>query len=287
MISIPFSGNKRYSYKRVKEIVEDGGYTKVFEPFGGSAVLSVNLYNDGIVKEAYINDYDGLFDLYPEYLDIKDWIVEKCYDHGLLRCVHGHDKFNLRDRDNNIVKFTDRRPLNKEHRKYLQSLVATVDKKYWPLLATGLNFTYGSVSSRTDFSLKEFSYFASYLKTDKQREYLSVVNKIPRDKLDYKDFLIKHESNIDENSILILDPPYTKTNQKQYKEQFDFVKTQEIINKVKDLKCDFIFFNHNKAKVMDWLENEGITDYTIEYTGSANNSANKQRRDVMAYVKRS
>lgn len=51
MISIPFSGSKRNRYKEVKQIVQDHGYKKVYEAFGGSAVLSVNLFREGIGQQ--------------------------------------------------------------------------------------------------------------------------------------------------------------------------------------------------------------------------------------------
>ena len=85
MISIPFSGSKRNRYKEVKQNVQDQGYKKVYEAFGGSAVLSVNLFREGIVERAVINDYDRLFDLYPDYLDIKDNLIKKCLEAGFIK----------------------------------------------------------------------------------------------------------------------------------------------------------------------------------------------------------
>lgn len=108
MISIPFSGSKRNRYKEVKQIVQDHGYKKIYEAFGGSAVLSVNLFREGIVERAVINDYDRLFDLYPAYLDIKDNLIKKCLEAGFI-------KSNKR--------------LNDTQREYLQSMIATIDEK--------------------------------------------------------------------------------------------------------------------------------------------------------------
>lgn len=87
MISIPFSGTKRYSYKHIKRIVEENGYKTVLEPFGGSGVLSVNLFNDGLVESAIINDYDGFFDDYLEFLDVRDKLIEDCKNAGLNKIV--------------------------------------------------------------------------------------------------------------------------------------------------------------------------------------------------------
>ena len=89
MIWIPFPGGKRLSYKRfVEPLCASRRYISVFEPFGGSCVLSVNLKRDGHVNRAVINDYDGLFSLYPEFLDIKDWIVRECESKGFRNVRH-------------------------------------------------------------------------------------------------------------------------------------------------------------------------------------------------------
>ena len=114
MLTIPFSGNKKTRYKEVADIVKRGGYNAVYEPFAGSAVLSVNLYNNKIIEKAVINDYDGLFDIYQEYLDIKEKLVADCLAAGL-------------------VKQKELQPPDK--REVLQGLVSKIDKKFWHLLA--------------------------------------------------------------------------------------------------------------------------------------------------------
>lgn len=258
-----------------------GGYDLVLEPFGGSAVLSVNLYKDGIVKEAIINDYDGLFDIYEEYLDIKDWLVNKCYSLGIYKRTGQKKPYQLRDINNNVVGSSNYKCLSYEERKILQRLVKDIPTKFWRIFSFSGNFCHGAIGSQKEVKLRSFSYFISDLKTDKQREYLQVVQELERDSLDYKDFLEKHRKKINSRTLLLIDPPYTGTYQSQYKEQFDYKRTQELIDLVKSLNCDFIFFNSDMENVKSWLKE---LDYSIELSGNKNATANRNRKDILAYV---
>ena len=169
MISIPFSGSKRYSYKNVKEIAEQNNYTAVYEPFGGSCVLSVNLYNDKLVERAVANDYDRFFDLYPEYLNLKDKVVEEGYKRGLRRTTSNGLLTKRIDLNNNfeIIKSP---VLNSKDRKILQDIISEyVPEKYWRYFSLGSNFMYSAVSSHEIIKLNDFALFNRYLKTDKQR----------------------------------------------------------------------------------------------------------------------
>ena len=284
MISIPFSGSKKYSYKQVKEIVQAGNYESVFEPFGGSCVLSVNLFYDGLVKRAVVNDYDHFFDNYLEYLAYKDWVVNECLNHGIKpRKGCGHfGEMRTYWIDSDKVRHSLQSKPNEEEKEYLQSLLKQVPKKLWSYFALGSNFVYSSRSSTSGVKLSDFRYFKSYLPTDKQRNYLKVLKEIEVENMDYNDFLDKHSSSFNKDSLLILDPPYIGTNQFQYKSQFTEEKTIKLINTAKNLKCDFIFFNHNQDQIEEWLQ--GL-NYSIQLTGKKSITANKNRKDVMAYVK--
>ena len=281
MISIPFSGSKRLMVKRVEKLVQDGGYTVAFEPFAGSAVLTVNLYNDGLIERGVINDYDELFDLYPEYLNIKDDIVSKCYAKGFKRCIIQGRGYSLVDGDDRIKIDSPQLPPDKK--EYLQSLIAEVDEKYWPLLATGYNFTFPN-RAMDGLKLKDFCYFARILSTDKQRYYMSVVNKLERDSMDWSDFIEKHRDSFNKNTLLIVDPPYIGTKTAQYiKGGFTEDETQKLVNILAELQCDFIFFNADKDKMANWMDKAGITDYTFETTGGMTSSSNRRRSDYMIY----
>lgn len=147
MISIPFSGNKRYSYKNVKQIVQEHGYDKVFEPFGGSCVLSVNLFNDGLVQKAVVNDFDHFFDLYPEYLDLKDKVVAEGYKRGLCKILNRKNEYLKIYPDGHEEK-VERLALDEKDRAILQDII----KEYVPenmlkYFFLGSNFVFGARGS--------------------------------------------------------------------------------------------------------------------------------------------
>lgn len=288
MISIPFSGSKRRCYKEVREIVSNGDYNSVFEPFGGSCILSVNLYHDGLVDRAVANDYDHFFDLYLEYLDLKDKIVKEGYERGLMRTVyttHNGIAGYHRIYPDGSKKPIESPILKGKEREILQDIIHNnVPKKYWRYLSLGSNFTFSAVSSHENINLNDFCLFSRYLKTDKQREYIEALREIELEHLDYKVFLNKHDQLIrDSKSILILDPPYTGSFQDQYKNKFTDTDTKKLLDRVIDLGCDFIFFNKDIDKVEEWLKE---TNAVIAFTNKTGTTGNTIRKDVMAYVKR-
>ena len=283
MISIPFSGSKRYSYKKVREIVETGGYSAVYEPFGGSCVLAVNLFNDGIVNKAVVNDYDHFFDLYSEYLDLKDKVVEEGYKRGLRRnvnCKLGEVRINP-DGSREVIKS---RILPPDEKEILRDIISkNVPKKYWRYFTLGNNFTHSAIGSSRDVSLSDFCMFGRYLKTDVQRAYLKALERVALEHLDWRDFINKYRAEITESkSILILDPPYIGTSQGQYKGQFTEVDTELLIKTAVELGRDFIFFNQDLALVKKWLA--GL-NYEIQEIGMGSITGNHRRKDVMAYIR--
>lgn len=81
VIAVPFAGNKRYRVKEIAEIVKDGGYTEVIEPFGGSCVISANLQKEGIA-DCIANDYDGFIKRLPEIIKAKEETVSYLFSIG-------------------------------------------------------------------------------------------------------------------------------------------------------------------------------------------------------------
>jgi len=262
MISIPFSGSKRNRYKEVKQIVQDQGYKKVYEAFGGSAVLSVNLFREGIVERAVINDYDRLFDLYPDYLDIKDNLIKKCLEAGFI-------KSNKR--------------LNDTQREYLQSMIATIDEKYWRLLAN--NFVFSEKQTGT-LKPSDFTYFHNDITTEKQREYLQTVQQMERVSMDYKEFLTEHYKDFDDTTIIILDPPYMNSTQKAYDNRYFFglSATLKMLQMVKEMQVDFIFFNMIERDVIEVLKVFGFQDFKVS-TRRITQTSTSSREDCLAYVR--
>lgn len=260
MISIPFSGSKRYSYSTVKEIVQNKGYRTTYEPFGGSAVLSVNLYNDGLIDKALINDYDHLFDIYPAYLDKKDEIIQKCLDNGFEKSG---------------------KKLDPEKQAFLQNLIKETDKEMWPLLAN--NFVFSARITSGNIFLKDFVYFQNDITTDKQREYLKVLKQLDIVALDYKDYYRK--AYFENNSLLLLDPPYLNSAQKQYNNKtfFGLAETIELLKMTEKTGQDFVFFNMVEKDIKALLE---LFSFNIQKTVVRSSTMNfsSRRDDVLAYV---
>lgn len=268
LLTIPFPGSKRYSYKYLKEIILEHGYTTLYEPFGGSAVLSVNAYKDGLIETAYINDYDRMFDDYDEFLEIKKKLIEDCRRDGL-------------------VKRTDI-SLPDNEAKILRKHISKIDKKWWRLLSFGSCFCFSSVCSRNDkrINLGDFSYFHRGLdRYDHHKEFLSYINELNRDSLDYKEFVEKYKDDFDSKSLIILDPPYMNTPQKGYKNDDYFGKeeTIELINIMKDLKVDFVFFNGNE-EIYEYLpKNKLVTTDTHKFMKTKTKLVS--RKDYMVHIK--
>ena len=263
MISIPFLGSKRNYIKQVEEIIKANGYTKIFEPFGGSSVLSVNAFNDGLIEKAFINDFDHLFDIYPEYLDIKDKLISDLNDKG-------------------IYKDLKKKKLSVENQEILQNLISQIDKKFWPLLAN--NFVF-SGRAAGEIKLKDFVYFLNETGSDKQRYYLSIINQLERSTLDYKDFYKKYQNEFDSHSLIIIDPPYLNSAQKHYKnsEFFGLADTLELLEATKETGADFLFFNMVERDTRKLLEVFGfdVVDFQVKRK-SLNYGA--FREDILAYV---
>lgn len=284
MITIPFHGSKKTSYKFVKPIVQKHMYKAVYEPFGGSGVLSVNLLNEGVVEKAAINDYDRFFEDYEEYLDYKEWVVKSCYEHGFINthsnAMHGT---YYKDKDGEIVEI-ETALLSDEHRKYLQSLMEQVPKKHWKKMALGSNFTFPGVAQHEEVKISDFRYFHSYVGVDRQRRYLEVIRQMEVDSCDYREFLEKRKAEIGCDSLLLIDPPYAGTGQGAYEGEFTEEDTFELIELLKELQVDFVFFNKNKEAVEKYLDGLDIIESGFVGTGAKADKVNRNRVEHYALV---
>lgn len=279
MIIIPFSGSKRNAYRKVESIAQQYGYDSVYEPFGGSCMLSVNLWHDGYVQKAVANDYDHFFDDYEEYLDLKDKVVDLCYQAGLERTTfNGNTPYKF-TKDGKKVK-VDTVMLNQHDRKILQSIIKeNVPQRLWRYFVLGSNFSFSARSTHETIRLSDFSTFSRYLKTDKQRYYLEVLNMITLEHLDYMDFLFKYQKEIDEHSLLIIDPPYPNEIQHQYQGTFSNEDSRELINYLNCLPCDYIYFHGDLEEIHEWFRG---TDHSIQ-TGKGGNA---HRTEYLVFVKK-
>lgn len=286
MVSIPFPGTKRYSYKHVKRIFEDGGYESFLEPFGGSCVLSANIFKDGLTDKVYINDYDRFFDRYPEALDKKDWIVRKMNERGIFRSSgsmsHCYRYTSAEETEHYDIKT---HLLSEEEMLYLQSLMVEVGEEWWRILSFGSCFNHATVPLHDPIRLSDFRYFKARVSTKKAREFLAVIEQIERDTLDWSDFLDKHADILGKGSLVVLDPPYFGTMDAMYSRGFTEEETLKILKKMKEIKTDFIFFNNNTDWMEAALESFGFDVAEMQKVGNVNSSMSRKRLDGMAYVR--
>lgn len=284
MISIPFSGSKKYSYKQVKQIAEEYRYKKAYELFGGSCVLSVNLLNDKLVDQAIVNDYDHFFDNYEQYLDYKDIVVSEGYKQGLVKSYHsGRHGSYCYDTEGNMIKLPSQTLYGKD-REIIQNIISeNVPQEYWRYLVLGTNFNHSGVYNHESIVLEDFTMFGNYLETDKQRYYLEVFNKCEINSLDYKDFIKKYINDFDNNSLIIADPPYYDTCQLQYEHTFTEQQTTELIELLQVLPCDYIFFNRNLSKIQEWFKD---IDCRIERTGRAKSTLYHSAEEYLVFVRK-
>lgn len=284
MITIPFHGSKKTSFKHIKPIVEKYMYKSVYEPFGGSGVLSVNLLNEGVVEKAAINDFDRFFDDYEEYLDYKEWVVDSCYEHG-FKNTHSNGTHGVYyvDKDGERVHL-DTAILSKEDKKYLQSLMLKVPRKLWKKMALGSNFTFPGVAHHKEVKLNDFIYFHACVGTDRQRKYIELIKQMEVDHCDYREFLDKRKPELGCDSLLLVDPPYAGTGQGAYEGEFTEEDTLELIDYLKDLKIDFVFFNKDKETVERYLDGLDIIECGFIGTGSRANGVNPNRVEYYALV---
>lgn len=284
MISIPFSGNKRYSYKFIREIVLDGDYKRVYEPFGGSCVLSVNLIRNNEVEKAVANDYDRFFDLYPEYLDLKDEVVRQCEEAGLEKIYSSRGQAYKYDADGNKV-LVDSELLNMEDRKILQDIIErTVPKEYWKYFFLGSNFVYSAASSKCIYRLNQFKRYGRELGTAKQRQYLEELKAVTLEHLDWRDFIEKYRNELDHDALLILDPPYVNHYQGQYEGQFSIKDARELVSTVITLGCDFIYFGRDLEHLERLMEGTGC-EYTIHDAGAGGTTGKLATHDMFVYAR--
>lgn len=259
--SIPFIGSKRYAVKKVYEIVKNGGYELILEPFGGSCVISANLKANGI-KRCIANDYDELFKDFDKTLDAKEYVISKMFERG--------------------VKKSDKR-LSADDAEYLQSLV----EGYPPMTLKFLSNNFMFSAKRTNYNgegVQDFVYFTNNTDVNRDREFYELIKDIELESLDYKDFLDRHLVAGDKKTLVILDPPYLNSYQKAYENDvyFGLKETIDIINRCKN--NDFILFNQTQQDIESLLDVYGFEyDTFTRYNTISGNGVDKT--DCMLYVR--
>ena len=262
VIKIGFSGNKANRVKEIAEIVKKGKYKRVVEVFGGSCVISNNLLKEKIVEEAIANDYDHYFDHFEDNINFKKGIVEKLLKLGFEKSKN--------------------KPLNLEQQKIVHEMIRGKEQNSLKYLAK--NFVFSSKRASTNIKIEDFVYFMNDLTTEKDIEYIEHLKNVKLDNLDYKEFIEKYIKAEDKETIVIIDPPYLNSAQKQYNDEFfGLEKTIKLLNTLEKKKNDFIFFNQVKEDSKELLKLYGFEfDYSAKITTIA---CGAKREDFMAHIK--
>ena len=262
VIKTGFSGNKSNRVKEIAELTRNGKYTRIVEIFGGSCVISNNLLKEKIVEEAIANDYDHYFDNFEEHIHFKENFIEKLLKLGLEK--------------------SKERRMSKEHQEVVQNSLKDKDKNLLKYLSK--NFVFSSKRAAAEIKIKDFIYFTNDITIEKDLEYIKHLKNVKLDSLDYKEFIEKYINAGDRKTLVVVDPPYLNSSQKQYGDEFfGLEKTIKLLNSLKEKRNDFIFFNQIKEDSIELLK---LYDFNFEYnTRVSYMSAGRKREDFMAHIK--
>lgn len=256
---VAFTGNKTNRLKEIVDVIEDGDYTKIYEPFGGSCCISINLRANNIVNKAVANDYDDFIVNLEKNINIARKIINET------------DKLDLPPLSDKTMK--------KDKQKELQDTLSQFTLEELQVVKNCFCFRTPKFKNLIDFKYNSQNYnFKKY------EDYLEKSKLVEYDKLDYDDFIDKYQNEFDDKTLLIVDPPYLNSTQTTYNNEkyFGLTETINLLRKLKALKINFIFFNQIKddtIALLDLLE----LDFEI-YTKIHALSGNKKRDDVMAVV---
>ena len=262
VIKTGFSGNKSNRVKEIAELTRNGKYTRIVEIFGGSCVISNNLLKDKIVEEAIANDYDHYFDNFEQYIHFKEGFIEKLLKLGL--------------------KKSKEQRMSREHQEIVQNSLQDKDKNLLKYLSK--NFVFSSKRAATEIKIQDFIYFTNDITVEKDIEYIEHLKNVKLDNLDYREFIEKYIKVGDRRTLVIVDPPYLNSAQKQYGDEFfGLEKTIKLLNVLKEKRNDFIFFNQIKEDSIELLKLYG---FSFEHsTRTSYMAAGRKREDFMAHIK--
>lgn len=204
----------------------ENGYKKVAEPFGGSGVLSVNLKNNQIVEKAIVNDKANFLHRLEYFLDEEEKVYNQVFE--ILGQTFGIQK------------------LDKEQ-----------IEKIKPVFSNKPDDVLRYIMPIYIFSSSEFSgkrnpkYFQRRPSFEKYRQFLEALQKVELRKLDYKDFI----KEVENDCLLIVDPPYVHSYQKAYGEYtFSFAEYLKLIQILMAKKNDFILFGVEEQGIPEMME---------------------------------
>lgn len=274
MYKIDFVGSKINRYKEILKIAKEGGYKNIIEIFGGSMVISTNIQNEGFFVIA--NDFDYF----------KEKLKNKIVDIEALHLYLKETEFYNRD-------FQKYMKLNEKEKDILYNYLKDKSIDFIKNISKLFVFSQSSGDieeiTNKEAVLKKLQYrcynnIDEYIK--KRKIYLNELLKVKTDNLDYLDFIEKYKDIINsKDTLLIADPPYLNTSQKWYtnSKYFSIKETIDLLQQVKKLKCDVLFFNQNKKDMNSLLDLFNF-EYSI-YIKNVNYGSGKLREDVMYYIK--
>ena len=200
---------------------------------------SNNLKRDNLIEVAIANDYDHYLDNFEDNMIYKEKLIDQLIELG-------------------FVKF--QKPLSKDKREELQNLIKEIQDNKNLLKYLAKNFVYSSRRSANDINVFDFCYFMSELSTKYDKEFYINLKNVHLDSLDYKDFIKKYSTFNDRDTLIILDPPYLNNFQTQYSNEkfFGLSETIRLLQTMKQLKNDFIFFNVSEKDSIDLLNLFGL-----------------------------
>lgn len=262
LLKISFSGSKINRVREIEGLIKTKKYKRVVEVFGGSCCISNNLKRDNIVQEAVANDYDQYFNNFEEYIRYKEKLIAKLIDLGFVK---------------------SRKPLPKTQQDQLQRIIREIKDNKRLLRYLSKNFVFSARQAATNINISDFIYFTCELSVKKDQDFYNNLKNIQLDSLDYKDFIRKYVRYNDRDTLIILDPPYLNSYQKQYENTFfGLCETISLLNMMKNLKNDFIYFNMVEKDSIELLNLLGFN--YIYQTKKVIQSNTSSREDFMAYV---
>lgn len=228
MLSIPYFGSKRNWYNSLNL-----KYKRIHEPFGGSAVLSVNALNDNKCDEIFVNDYDSYLSRLNEITETKRRIFKRLEQAGITK-----SKTLLTD--------------NKA--RLLQDIVT--DEMNDPRLVRFLcdNFVFSARRARLSdnnikSSLRDFEYFMNNTKLTNYDEYIKILERdcVHLFHEDFTGFLKRIPDTADD--LVIIDPPYISTENRMYNTGLTFDKHFNLVTWCTTRKNPIYFFCDKASQV--------------------------------------
>lgn len=226
---LPFLGQKRNQIKNIREVLKlfDDNATYV-DVFGGSGLLSQIISEEKPYANVIWNDFDN----YKERLDgISDTneLLEQIY------AIFGHLKHS--EKLDEILKS-----------EILQTIENFKGYKDFITLSSHLLFSGSYVFSFEELKKQNF-YKSKNTKRPKYslNEYLSGVKRVSM-----CGFELLDRYNLDNDVVLVLDPPYLQTLQSGYKNYFNLADFLRLCEYLKTHKM--ILFGSHRSDLLPFLE---------------------------------